>query len=231
MNRTSVSFDISRGNWGNQHIFPDMLYIDTNSIIDIFEQRTHGQLIEDYLNELIKRDGMIIWSQHTIDEIIDFVHYDYYAKLAKQKNIKRSQKAAPYKIVENTVTDAESSEIAEKVMIKVDTIQEYLEQFGSQVVQEEREVNELARSIYIGHGNNRKDCKHVAAANLEGTNNILTQDSGFLRFPNMNVYGSSLALVNGYKTIQGPSGYIDLSQTFASKQEMIDEEDEQDTAI
>lgn len=222
VNRTSVSFDINRGNWGNRHIFPDVVYADTNSVVDIFAQRTHGQLVEDYLKRLIQNDGMIIWSQHTMNEITDFVHYNQYIQLADQKNIIGNKRM---KIAEDTATDIESREIAEKVIMQTDSIKGYLEQFGTQVEQDEQKVIELARRLYGSHGNSMKDCRHVASANLEGVNSILTQDVGFLRFPNLNVYGASYKLKQGYKTSNTPAPYIDLSTLGNSE-----DEKEQDTA-
>jgi hypothetical protein len=82
---TSVPFYIHKKNWGNSDIFPDVLFIDTNVIRDIFERRLHGELAQSYLQELNKRNGMIVWSDNIVDELIDFLTVDEYKKLAVTK--------------------------------------------------------------------------------------------------------------------------------------------------
>jgi predicted nucleic acid-binding protein len=210
MSRTSLSFDINKQNWKNTNTFSKMIYVDTNSIIDIFEQRPNGQLTEDYIKETANRDGMIIWSQHTIDEITDFVHVDQYKKYAKANGIKNNHIKAGWKIAEDTVTDLESIHIAINVNQSVEQITSYLEQFGVKTEVDQHLMTNLSRVIYSTYGGNRKDSLHVAIANLSGVNDILTQDSGFLRFPHLNIFGASHGITSNNTVGQAPAKYINL---------------------
>lgn len=212
MTRTSASFDINKKNWPNNHTFPDMIYIDTCSVMDMVLQRQHGQLTEDYISELIKRDGMITWSQHTIDEITQLIHVDQYFKLAKSKKIKPIKNKGIWKLAEDTATDVESSSIAQIVVSEVDNITTLLEQFGSQTTVSDNDVNLLTKNIYSSYGGNQQDSKHFAIANLTGVNNILTQDSGFLRYPTVNIFGSSNQIVQNYNVNQNPVIYTDYKK-------------------
>lgn len=216
VSRTSVSFDINSSNWGNHHMFPEAVYIDTNSAINIAEQKSAGKLAEDYINELIQRDGFIIWSHHTIDELSGVLHVNHYKRIAKSKNIKGDHRYAAHKIAENTATDQESIAAAQTVTGELERIVNYLEQFGMQVDAEETHVNELTNHIYTSYGNSKKDAKHIAIANINGVNNFLTQDGGFLRFPHINVFGSSQEISQTYNASQLPAPFIDLSKFLSS---------------
>ena len=189
-------------------------------------QREHGSLTEQYIHELINRDGMITWSQHTINEIIQFIHVDTYSKIAKEKNIKGNKS---WKIAENSATNKESRKAAEITMNKVYKIIEYLEQFGMQTdvdITNSRYVESLTTELYLGYGGNQYDARHVAIANISGINNILTQDGGYLRYPSLNIFGSSKELVNNYKINQSPNPYFDLSRSILHKEfrEGLDQE-------
>lgn len=228
MNRTSISFDIHRTNWNNKYLFPDIVYIDTCAIMDIFQQRTHGQVTEDYIKELVNRDGMIIWSQHTIDEITQFYHVDHYHKLAKSKNITGNK---AWKKAEDTATDQESVNIAQSVLNQVNKVIKYLEQFGVQTdvdVTDSKLVNDLTRTVYSRYGGNQYDSKHFVIAHLSGVNNILTQDSGYLRYPNVNIFGASNELVKNSKSGQAWNSYIDLSKLLHDKED--DDENNKENA-
>lgn len=206
--RTSAAFDINKSNWGNKDMFPDMIYIDTNAILDISLQRSKGRLTQDFLLELIKKDGMLVWSQHVIDEVTDFIHTNEYIQLAKSKGLDHSK----WKYLENSATDKESAIIAQTVNQKVERIEVYLEQFGDKTDVPEIDKLHLSRSIYTNFGGNRKDAEHVAIANLTGINNFLTQDQGFLRYPNVNVYGASREITSNYQIGQASAPYVDLNR-------------------
>lgn len=211
MNRTSSSFSIKKGNWNNDAIFPELIYIDTNVVLDIMEQRNFGILSEEYLIELIRRKGMITWSDHLIDEIRDFFHRQVYFKEAEKIGIPTGIRTHAYKWLEDTATDQESSFYSQQVVSKVEKTKQYLEQFGLQNDPDHKEVYKLSEELYK-YGSNFQDSKHVAIATLSGTNNILTHDSGFLRYPHTNVLGASKAIVNNYNSITNNTNhFIDLS--------------------
>lgn len=196
-------------------MFPEMVYIDTNAVLDIVEQRQMGQITEQYLNELVSKDGMITWSQHTIEEITDFFHVDSYKKIAKIKQIKNNHIKSGWKIAEDQATDQESRAVSQNVNTQVDKVVSFLEQYGLPTNADEEEVAFLTKEIYASYGGNRKDSKHVAMANLSGTNNILTQDSGYLRYPNINVYGASNQIMVEFQNSPKPSvDYIDFNTLF-----------------
>ncbi|NEX77365.1 hypothetical protein G4Z05_00410 [Bacillus thermocopriae] len=224
MTRTSVSFDIDKKNWNNKNTFPDFVYTDANSVLEIFFNRQYGQVTEDYINELVNnRNGFITWSQHTIDEITQVIHVDEYFKLAKAKKIRGKN---IWKVAENTATEKESISIAQNVLTKVDSIITTLEQFGGKTEVDEQATNALTKHIYLNYGLSIKDAKHLAIANLSGINNILTHDAGFLRFPNINVYGASKEIVRNYIPGQAPSPYVDLSKQLILQQSEEEIEDE-----
>lgn len=194
-----------------------MVYVDTNSALEIFFNRRHGKRTENYIVELVKRNGMIVWSQHTIDEITQIIHVSEYNKIAKANNI------SSWKDAENAATDLESSNHAKTVLTQVDTVTMYLEQFGDKTDVDERSLNLLTRQIYSEQGTNQQDSKHLAIANLTGTNNILTHDAGFLRFQNVNVYGSSYEIVQANQPRQLPASYVDLSERLLLTDSLEDE--------
>lgn len=208
MTKQSLSFDINNLNWGNKNMFPEVIYVDTCSILDMTLLRTNGQVTEDYLKELNNHSGIITWSQHTIDEMIQVFHVNEYFNLANSKNI-RTKKA--WKIAEDTASNQESSLIAQRVLSTVNNVVETLEQFGVQSDVEALKVNELTMKIYSSYGGNLADSKHVAIANLSGTNNILTADKGYLRYPSLNIFGASSGITSGHNNNQLPNDFVDLS--------------------
>lgn len=210
-------------------VFPDFVYIDTNSILDIMEQRPHGQLTEEFIKETVRRDGMITWSQHTLDEVIDFIHVDQYIKYARSNNIQGNNRKAGWKIAEDRASDKDSALIAKNVVSKVDQLVLYLEQFGEQTDVDESELTLLTKKVYETYGGNRKDSKHIAAANLSGVNNILTQDGGFIKYP-VNIYGSSKQLVQNSVNGQSPKPFIDLRETFGMKQIIIENQEDENAS-
>lgn len=215
MNRTSSSFSIRKPNWRNSDTFPDFLYIDTNVVLDIMEQRSHGQLSEDYLKELVKRGGMITWSNHLMEELTDYFHYQIYTQESLKLGTARSGNTHPRKVLENSATDQDSANYAKQVLQKVTGAKNYLRQLGVQSDPDVEEVNELATHLYSNYGSNLKDSKHVAIANLSGTNNILTQDSGFLRYPEVNIFGSSNGInTNVNSAVKDVNGFLDLRTLF-----------------
>lgn len=213
--RTSTSFSIRKSNWNTSGLFPELIYIDTNVVLDIMEQRSYGEISEEYLQELIQKDGMITWSNHLIEELHDFFHYQIYNEEAEKIGVP-SNINNPHKWLENTATDQQSSVLNKLVVQKVNQAIEYLEQFGVQFDPPNTvEVNNLATNLYANYGTNYKDSKHVAIATLAGTNNILTQDAGYLKFPNVNVFGASSKIVNNSNSIVNDSNsFVDLRELF-----------------
>jgi predicted nucleic acid-binding protein len=226
MNQTSKSFDINKRNWNNTSTFPDMIYLDTNAVLEIAMQRTHGQLLEDFLIELRKRNGFAIWSDHTLNEVLDVVHYDEYVTYAKQQNLKGNSKKSAWKLAEDSASEQESIKISNNVANKVDVINTYLEQYGFLAETPLSTVEGLSKKIYQNYGGNRKDAKHIAYANVLGVNNILTLDGGILRYPNLNVYGSSQTLVQNYQPGQKPIEFKDLKEIFNQSGIQIGEEEQ-----
>lgn len=229
MNKPSIAIDINKSNWNNDNTFTDIIYIDTNSIIEISKQRKYGRLIEDYLIELNSRSGIIIWSQHTIDELVDFLHVDHYYKYAKANGITDTPRKKAWKIAEDTVTNSESINIAQNVYKEADQITSYLEQFGLQTEVDTNLAHQLSRAIHSSSGNNLKDAKHVAAANLSGTNNILTLDAGFLRFSDLNVFGASYEIQKHYSPGQALNDYVDLNKNLIENFKEINKDLDEET--
>lgn len=208
MSRTSVAFDIN--NLSNTMI-PDVVYIDTCSVMDIAVQRNLGADTETFLQTLNQHDSIITWSQFTIDEIIKFYHVDTYIAYANQNKIKPYKNTPAWKIAENIVSDLESSNLAKQIMTKVEKTTLFLEQYGVQTEVDEKELVLLTNEIFKQYGGNQQDSKHVAIASLSGTNNFLTSDSGFLKYPHTNVYGASNKIVNNFKSTNTPNDYVNLN--------------------
>ena len=229
-NYTSLAFSIRKQS-GNTFVFPDLIYIDTNSILDVVLNRTYGSLVEQYWRELVRNDGMIIWSRHTVEEVINTVHINEYIVYAEQQGINDilypdgKIKKFAWKVAEDKVSNQESSLIASTVMTKVNSVFATLEQYGLESDNiNDKELNQLANALYRNYGGSLKDAKHVASANLSETNYILSQDSGILRYPAQNVLGASKKLLCYTNSNQTPVDFIDLSLIANA-----DENDEQET--
>lgn len=205
---TSTAFYVHKSNWGNSNLFPDIIYIDTCAIRDIFEKRTHGILMDQYLQELNNQDGMIIWSQNVIDELIDFLNVDEYKKLAKNNGLSQDE----FKKAENNATRHDYEIIGENIYNRLGVITNYLEQFGVQTDNDFHDVVNIGKQLHTKYGGNRKDAYHVADSLLSGVNNILTQDGGFLRYPNLNVFGASKKMKDNYVSAQQHLDYIDIKK-------------------
>lgn len=222
LNNSSVPIDINRSNWSNKNTFTEIIYIDTNAVIDIVAQRPKGLITESYLQELVKRDGMITWSQHTLDEITDFFHVNEYIQYAKSNGIQGNSKKAPWKLAEDTISNSDSIILSQNVVSKVGSVMQYLEQFGIKTEVDNHDMIDLTKDIYLQFGGNRKDSQHMAISNLSGINSILTQDSGFLRYPHLNVFSASHKVASQYDANQKHAKYIDLRNS-----DSISEEDEE----
>ncbi|MGP9039828.1 PIN domain-containing protein [Cytobacillus kochii] len=215
MSKPPVVYNIRKASWSNMYTFPDMIYIDTNAVIDIFQNRPYGQLTEDYFKELNKKNGMIVWSSFTMDEVSTVLHNSAYQNLADYKNISAKDRTPAFKIAENTASRKESIQIATSVETQKEQIQSYLEQFGGQTDVTERNASVIASHIYKTTGLSPKDSKHVAISNLSGINNILTQDAGFLRVSDINIFGSSQTLVNKSSN-KTPNNYVNIQEILDS---------------
>lgn len=217
-NSTSFAFSILKQAWKFPHTFPELQYVEANPILDVYGNRRYGSLIEEYWAELYHRGGMITWSQHTVDEVNDVISGYKYTDYAIQNGIKEQilsdgNKIPAHKVAENTVPDPISIQIALSVQKDTNDIFNKLRQYGLPIENIPiEEVDELTKYLHGKYGGTRKDAKHIAWANLGGTNDILSNDCGLLRFPSVNIYGASWVLRNEMVPHQNPVQFVDLSQ-------------------
>jgi len=222
----SKAFSIRKATWVNQATFPDIIYIDANPALDILFQRTYGQLVEDYWAELVRRDGMITWSPYTIDEILNVLHTNKYIQYADANSVgpqynstNRTIIKPAWKVAEDTISKKDSIQLASQIHQEVNSLISRLQQYGLEVDKtNENEVRLLTTEIYKNCGGSFKDAKHVAFANLNQVNNIMSHDPGFLRIPGQNVFGATASLLNHVSANQTSQvNFIDLGSYFNIK--------------
>jgi hypothetical protein len=216
-NSTSFAFSILKVAWKNPNTFPALLYVDANPVLDVLRNRQYGSLIEEYWAELVRRDSMITWSEHTEDEVTDVISIYKYSEYALRNGIQEQtlfgNKIPAYKVAENIVSEADSVAIALSVQNDASDIFKRLRLYVLPIDSvPEDEVSKLTRYIYTNFGGTRKDARHVALANLSGTNDIQSNDVGLLRFPSINVFGASQVLRNEMVANQTPVQFFDFSQ-------------------
>jgi len=225
-NNTSKAFYIDKSNFTNNNLFQEMSYIDTCSLIDIFEKNANGIITEDYLEELIKNDGIVVWSEQTSTELFDFYHVNEYKKYAKANNIKGNHLYSAWKNAENTISQQDAIILSQNAIKSLEKVETYLNQIGMEVSAEKSDVDYLSRKIYTEYGGGIKDARHIAFANLNGINNIITQDVGFYtRYPSHNIFGASKDIMTNYAPSQKPAEYVDLNKFFLQKDSSDNEED------
>lgn len=202
----SICIDITRSNWSNQNVFPydGIAYIDTNSVINLSNKQQVGQDIDNFIKEFVgNHNGMITWSQATINELLDYYTVDEYILKARSEGIKPVGNLRPWKVLENNVTNQESSSLNEKALIRLDNIEGYLMMYGEKMADEpQSKIDKGVREIMRNYGGSRKDGEHFYMAYSSGINCIITQDTasenGFLRYPNLNIFGNSKVIKNNY---------------------------------
>lgn len=161
---------------------------------------------------------MLTWSEHTKDEVTDVIIGYKYTDYAIQNGIKAQIKSngniiPAHKVAENSASTATSIAIALSVQKDISDLFNKLRQYGLPIENvPPDQVNDLTKYLHSNYGGTRKDAKHVAWANLGGTNDILSNDGGILRFPSVNVYGASWSVRKEMVPNQVPVLYTDLSQ-------------------
>lgn len=184
------------------NIYPSLLYVDSNPIIDLLveQQNRNGAFVEDYLDSLVQHGGMITWSEHVKIELLKKLHYNTYANYAEQQGIQActsGRNTIPaWKHAESSVTRETSRRLAKQSAQHVDNIFVALERYGQQADSiDSNELYELACRIYSTYGNSIDDAIHIVYAVMNGTNSILTNDGRFAQVPELNIIGSSHTLL------------------------------------
>lgn len=225
---SSMAFNIRESQRGNRNIFPEIIYLDANPAIDIANQRTYGKVLEGYIQDLARKGKMITWSEVTKEEVTGVIHNSKYDTYADQHDIKDEYytngnfRRPARKVAEGIVSQQEATLISLEVLSETDKIFQVLEQYGMQLEnQDEQEIKQIRNYLYGNYGGGLKDAKHIAYANLSGVNNILSNDSGLLRYPCINVYGASVTVINFSNSKQLPVPYIDMKQHMEQKKNSV----------
>lgn len=204
---SSNCYDISRNNWSDPNLFPSELYLDTNVAVDLIARRNNSYEIERFLKEFsINKGNTLFWSTHTENELLDCLHVDTYQSNASKYGYKRNE----WKKMENEISNSDSAKLAQEALNRYQSGLTVLNQFGSLLSDEPDNLPKKVTTIYTTYGGNRKDAEHIAFANSYEINNILTNDSGFLRFPDQNIFGLSKTIKENYLQGKTRNKFIDL---------------------
>lgn len=194
----------------SNNLYPEFLYMDANAIIDFTDldsQNIQGSSIRKYLKDLHQNDGMVVWSNFGVEEVINHLHYNEYANYADQHNILGHHYAnggnkKPWKVAEDTVTPIVAKQISNNVIKQKEQVFGDLEKYGVKLDSiDDDELLNLAEKIFLAYGGSVQDAKHVAYAMANGANSILTNDGGFAKYSHLNIFGNSRSLLNRQQAI------------------------------
>lgn len=219
-NLQSAAFSTRNTNWNNENTFPEIIYLDTNPIINIMKQGNHSQSDTNYIKELFNRGGIVSWSHHTEQELRDYLHVNEYIRYSLNNRAaleaQRGNTDKPlWKVAEDKVSNQVSKQIAIDVHDKAESIFGELRNYGLLLDGKEfcdNEIVELTRFIYSECGGSEKDARHIAFANLYEINNIFSHDAGLLRYSFQNVFGGSNGIVNNCKNGQAPIDFTSFKE-------------------
>jgi len=204
-------------NNNSTNVFPnDFLYLDANPIIDIISPNSNkvGAKLEHYIQDFAgKSNGVVVWSNHTVDEVRSFIHTSEYIKYAKKNGIKSPYNdGKDWKHVENTLDQSNMISLNQTVDNTTNAVFRLLEQYGEKFRVDEEIVEKVTNYLYTTYGGNYPDAKHVAIANLLSVNNILSSDIGISRYPNLNLFGISNQIQrvsNNLNRLVDPVNYLE----------------------
>lgn len=204
-------------NNNSTNIFPnDFLYLDANPIIDIISPNSNqnGPRFEQYIQDFAgKAHGLIVWSNHTVDEVRNYIHTSEYIKYAKNNGIQSPYPGTKdWKFVENTLDPSNMISLNQTVDNTTNDIFRLLEQYGEQFRVNDEIIEKVSNHLYINYGGNYPDAKHVAIANALSINCILSNDIGLARYPNLNLFGLSKQIQkesNNQNKLVDPVDYLE----------------------
>ncbi len=209
---SSVAFNLRACNNSTFNIYPDVVYVETNTIMDVILGRTYKEINITYWEKLIANGCMITWSYHTVDEVTNVIHHNEYRNYSIKNNIVSN---IPYKqdwkFAEDTMGSLESRAMAQDIVKKSDSFFRTLGKCGLPLELDYSVGAELGKSLYTNYGGSLADAKHVACTNSGGINSIMTHDSGILRYPGLNVLGASKSLIENSNPSSKLIEYVDLS--------------------
>lgn len=199
------------GNNFNGNLLPDMVYVDSCSLIDMTTNRERGEATQRFIDTIQSNDGIITWSEFTINELTQFLHVGEYMDLAAEKSLNLRNRP-DWKRAENTATNEEALRISVSVMEKVVQTEAVLKELGM-ALDIPGNLQSAAMSIYRKYGGNLADAQHVAVANHNGVNSILTADNGFHRYPTLNIFTANVnvdGIVSMKSNTSSLNDYINL---------------------
>lgn len=203
-------FNIHKRNWESKYIFPEMMYLDSNTVIDWVTRGQGAYNIEKYLKELKEvHKGEIYWSELTETEMFNYIHRNEYEKFS------RSYFENPnWKKAENEASSSEAIEINRKVVQRFSSYKNTISNYGSALQYSKSSISNVATNIYQSCGGSIQDAEHVAIANSYGINNIMTRDTadgkGFIRYNDINIFGESKSIRSLYDSNAKPNPIVDL---------------------
>lgn len=177
--------------------YPDFIYLDTNSVVEIGLNRTYSNQVMTFMKDATKNDTIFVYSSHMYEELKQTIHVDLLNREMKNQGFKVDKKNSkpPWKQFEDTGVN-----IGPTTISVVNDLVDILKSTTANTLYELEEApsEELRPLIdaYISVGIAPKDAKHSAIMNYNGLNNILTLDKGFMKVPDINIYAPNRSLTN-----------------------------------
>ncbi|APB77367.1 hypothetical protein PPYC2_21520 [Paenibacillus polymyxa] len=192
-------------------IYPDIAYVDTNAVVEIIFNRTFQSQVTDFFMESAKRNNILVYSDHVLDEIIDCLQTEILKEEATANGFvpNKSLKMPLYKQYESSSGVNVGPKVSSKFCEVVDLLGA-----GSNVFYKlespPAHILRFKTDRYIHHGISPKDAKHLAIAHYHKINNIFTLDGGMTKAPDFNVYGPNRSVTKHSTSGNSPLAFSDV---------------------
>lgn len=164
-------------------IFPSRAFVDTNVILDLYLNRKHKNDWISFLGQATKNGTEFIYTLHSLREVRNVLNFQIHDKKAKELQIKG---AKPWKTLENS-TRHNFSRIVATETAKVNDLLKSAG-FKFETVENNSEIFELENLYSTKYDLGPGDAAIAATMDSLKVNSICTDDSGFFKTDNFNVY-------------------------------------------
>ncbi|QNR07515.1 PIN domain-containing protein [Macrococcoides canis] len=177
----------------NANLIDDDIYMDTNSIMNIYDNKDNlaTNNLKRFIGEVNNNNSTLYYSQHSLDEMISVLHKNY------QQRFKDTNGIANIKDISKEDSKIIFSDVYEDVIIFEEEI---LNEISTKISFDNDEVDELKYNLSLRTGMAIPDSKHIAIAKTNGIHSILTDDKDFIVSEDLNIYGSSHAIHQAFLT-------------------------------
>nr|WP_289709705.1 type II toxin-antitoxin system VapC family toxin [Macrococcus canis] len=180
-----------------QHLLSDFIYIDTNVLIDLYNQTAphspYSSLairyneINRFINLIKSEDKMLLYSQHNIDEFYSKYTRTLQYQFKLQNNLENIKDIpTSQNVLINSQAKREISSFEKQV----------LGNFTEKITYSNRFVDTKQYEISEQTGLCLPDAKHIAIAEEQGIKSIFTNDDDFVSAQGINIYGGTPGIHN-----------------------------------